>query len=254
MKKITIGSLFSGIGCFEKGLESAIPDTKTIWQVEQDKYCRTILRKHWPDSKIYNDVKKVGVHNLQPIDILCAGFPCQDISILGKGKGVNHGKKSSLFWEAYRIICELRPKIIVLENTPAIINRGLPEVVGSLSKIGYDSEWSIISAASQGAPHKRERWFCVSYPSGITNKRRASSNPNSNRIRNKSPIQTRGQTFNAHVTEGLSYWQRFKAPDPICDLDDGTPNRLSKLKALGNAIVPQCSQYVGKLIYNSGLI
>lgn len=254
MTTIKIGSLFSGIGGFDLGLERGIPNSRTIWQVEKDLFCQRILRKHWPNSTIYSDVKTVGSHNLKPVSILCAGFPCQDLSICGKGAGIYEGKKSNLFWEVYRIACELRPKIIILENVPAITHRGASDVVGSLSSIGYDSEWAIISASSQGAPHKRERWFCVSYPSQFTNKRWPTTNSNSNRIRNKSPIQTGRTASNAHVIEGLSFWQKFKAPYPVCDLDDGISERLARLRALGNSIVPQCSEYVGKLVHNSGLL
>lgn len=158
-----LGSLFSGIGGFELGLERAIPGLETVWQVEQNKFCQKVLKKHWKNSKIYDDVKTVGKHNLEPVDILCAGFPCQGFSVSGKGKGLDD-ERSGLYWELWRVISELRPRIVVMENVPAITFRGLSDVLGSLASIGYDAEWCIISAAQFGAPHKRERWFCVAYP------------------------------------------------------------------------------------------
>ena len=122
-----IGSLFSGIGGFELGLERAIP-AETIWQVEQDKFCQRILKKHWPKAKIYNDVRNITKDNVEPVDILCGGFPCQDISIAGKTKGLK-GEKSGLWWEMWRIISELRPRIAVLEN------------VANILRLGTDRDW-----------------------------------------------------------------------------------------------------------------
>ena len=167
---ITIGSLFAGIGGFELGLERAIPGAQTIWQVEQNEYCQSILKKHWPHAQLFGDVCEVGAHNLPPVDILCGGFPCQDISTIGKGEGLN-GKKSGLWFQMFRIICELRPRIVIMENVSAILVRGLPRILGDLAGIGYDCEWQIISASQFGALHQRKRWFAVAYPPIVTGKR-----------------------------------------------------------------------------------
>ena len=161
-----MGSLFSGIGGLELGLERGIPGLQTVWQVEKEEFCRSVLEQHWPNAKRYNDVRTVGAHNLEPVEILCGGFPCQDISIAGKGEGLN-GKRSGLWWEFYRIINELRPRVVVMENVPAITIRGLSAVVGSLAQIGYDCQWTIISAKQCGAPHLRRRWFAVAYQTTI---------------------------------------------------------------------------------------
>lgn len=177
---IRIGSLFSGIGGFELGLERAIPNSQTIWQVEQDKFCQKILKKHWPEAIIYDDVRNINKNNVESIDILCGGFPCQDISIAGNGKGIiKNETRSGLWWEMHRIIDELGPRIAIMENVPAITFRGGWDVVGSLAQIGYDCEWTIISARDFGACHVRERWFCVAYPNSdrkaIEKKERASN-------------------------------------------------------------------------------
>lgn len=303
---IRIGSLFSGIGGFELGLERAIPNSTTLWQVEQDKFCQSILRKHWPNAKIYDDVRNINKQNVAPIDILCGGFPCQDISIAGKGAGINEGKKSSLFWEMHRIIDELRPRVAVLENVPAITFRGGQQVVGSLAQIGYDCEWTVISAQEFGATHKRERWFCVAYPVGLRcngrkntkqqdtdsihqewhtkkgeqqwSERICWSNENTTVAYSSSkrcekedgesfqskcerqgiwsmPISTNNNRSTTYTT-GTGYW-RTAHPEPLIRrVDDGVSRRLDspRLKALGNAIVPQCSEWIGKQIWESGLL
>ncbi len=306
---ITIGSLFSGIGGFELGLERAIPNASTIWQVEQDTFCQKVLRKHWPKAQIFDDVRTVGKHNLEPVDILCGGFPCQDISIAGKQKGITDGKKSGLWWEMHRIIGELSqgPKkpIVVLENVPNIVRLGGREVLGSLAELGYDAEWGIISARQFGAPHLRRRWFCVAYPNDnpiqqprkngksypIGERGKASihkkdcgweKSGRGKNIWNKgsfvshddasNPIGTIYEEHPEHTkrvestkrpkcesskTRGIhvgNYWERTKTPPGLCNVDDGIPNRLARIRALGNAIVPQCSQYIGEYIYRSGLL
>jgi DNA (cytosine-5)-methyltransferase 1 len=275
---ITIGSLFSGIGGFELGLERAIPNSRTLWQVEQDSYCQTILGTHWPEATIHNDVCQVGIHNLEPVDIICGGFPCQDISLAGKQGGI-HAKRSGLWWQMHRIISELRPRVAVMENVPNLITLGLSEVLGSLSQIGYDAEWTIISAAQFGAPHKRERCFIVAYSNSIrsrqTNNRgfsainrdrrkiqqggsQKSTDSNStlskrNRMSSRLEIK-KPKIDNTFYQTGLGYWGKTKTPSAICRMDDGIPYRLAKLRALGNAIVPQCSEYIGQKIVQSGLL
>ena len=276
-----MGSLFSGIGGLELGLERSIPNLHTVWQVEQNQFCQSVLERHWPHARRYDDVRTVGAHNLEPVDVLCGGFPCQDISIAGKGEGLD-GKRSGLWWEFHRLINELRPRIAVMENVPAIDVRGLSAVVGSLSQIGYDCQWTIISAAQCGAPHLRRRWFCVAYPTGSTSTQvsaskstsRVSSNRNTgtrpdsgdiratseardatNTISTRTQVQTEGQQPSKQMPRSKSktYWKGFPTQSPVCRRDDGIPNRVDRLRALGNAVVPQCAEWVGQQIINSGL-
>jgi len=238
-----IGSLFSGIGGFELGLERAIP-AETIWQVEQEKFCQFILKKHWPKAKIFDDVRNITKDNVEPVDILCGGFPCQDISIAGKTRGLK-GEKSGLWWEMWRIISELRPQIIVLENVANIIRLGGGEVLGSLAKIGYDAEWTTIRASDFGAPHRRERWFCVAYPNG----------PRFQKQLFAGSIEKKRQYTKSHPQNAQrNYWQKNTPESPLCNVDDGIPQRVARLKALGNAIVPQCSQWIGEQIWKSGIL
>ena len=258
---IKIGSLFSGIGGFELGLERAIPNSKTIWQVEQNKFCQKVLKKHWPKAKIYDDVKNITAQNVEPIDLLCGGFPCQDISQAGKMRGINEGKKSSLWWTMLRIISELEPKIVILENVLAIIPNGGSEVVGSLASIGYNCEWSIISARQFGAPHIRKRWFCVAYPNMPSNRHGTTApiDMAKSGINSIQKCHWRSYLQSGENNPGPGYWKKISGITPIHRLDDGFSRKVDRhrresILAYGNAIVPQCSEYIGLCILQSGLL
>ena len=155
----TVGSLFAGIGGFDLGFEREGYEVR--WQVEIDGYCRKVLAKHWPHVPRYDDVRDCGLHNLEPVDVITGGFPCQDLSVAGRQEGLD-GERSALWWDYHRIISELRPRFAVVENVPNLFNRGIDRVCGSLAEIGYDAEWHIVSAADMGAPHLRKRvWLCT---------------------------------------------------------------------------------------------
>ena len=273
---LKLGSLFSGIGGFELGLHRSIPNLETVWQVEQDKFCQKILNKHWPNSQIYNDITTINTEELESVDILCAGFPCQDISVAGKQEGIN-GKKSGLFWEMWRIIRDFREQgrtipLLLLENVPAITTNGLGHVLGAISEIGYDAEWFVISAGENfGAPHLRKRWFLVAYPnenskSSLPNyaKTLEGTSPHSDsKHRKEQPLYTkpmektklfecRNREINGKIQK--NYWKESPIESPLCSVDDGIPNRVARLRALGNAIVPQCSEWIGQQIIKSGLL
>lgn len=164
---LTVGSLFSGIGGLDLGLEWA--GFETSWFCEIEKFPQAVLRKHWPDTPIIEDVRDVTEKNVQRVDVIAGGFPCQDISWAGIGRGIDYdlseqeGTRSGLWWEMWRVIRELRPRYVIAENVPALTHRGLDIVLGSLAQIGYDAEWQTISAASVGAPHIRERVFIVAH-------------------------------------------------------------------------------------------
>lgn len=160
----TIGSLFSGIGGFELGFERT-GKFETKWQVEIDDYATKILERHWPDVHRERDIRQCGRHNLDGVDCIIGGFPCQDISYAGKGAGLD-GARSGLFFEAIRLVCELRPRAVVLENVAGLLTRGLDRVLGTLAEIGFDAEWHCIPAAAVGAPHIRDRVFILAYRNG----------------------------------------------------------------------------------------
>jgi DNA (cytosine-5)-methyltransferase 1 len=157
------GSLFSGIGGFDLGFRRA--GIETVWQVEIDEYCRRVLARHFPDARRFTDVREVGGQNLPSVDILSGGFPCQDISNAGKRAGID-GERSGLWSEYARIIRELRPRYVVVENVAALLGRGMERVLGDLAACGYDAEWQSIRASDVGAPHRRERIWIVAYPAG----------------------------------------------------------------------------------------
>ena len=156
--QLTFGSLFAGIGGFDLGFERAGMVCK--WQVEIDDYANRVLAKHWPNVHRERDIRTAGRHNLERVDVICGGFPCQDISYAGLGAGLD-GERSGLFFEAIRVVRELRPQIVVLENVAALLTRGLDRVLGTLAEIGYDAEWHCIPAAAVGAPHIRDRVFVI---------------------------------------------------------------------------------------------
>jgi len=166
----TIGGLFSGIGGLELGLERGLTESglevATLWQVEAAPFCRAVLARHWPEAERYDDVRTVGP-DLEHVDLLTAGFPCQDISVAGRQAGITKGSRSGLFYEVVRIARVVRPQFIVLENVSAITasNGGadLAAVLGELAALGIDGFWDCIPAAAVGAPHRRDRWFFIGW-------------------------------------------------------------------------------------------
>ena len=159
--KVTHGSLFSGIGGIDLGFEWAGIETR--WQVEIDDYCQKLLSIRFPRTEKFTDVRKVGSHNLEKVDIISGGFPCQDISVAGKGAGIE-GERSGLWTELHRIISELRPRFAFIENVPMLTIRGGTRVISDLAEIGYDAEWQIVGADDVGAWHRRKRIWIVAYP------------------------------------------------------------------------------------------
>lgn len=159
MGEVTIGSLFSGIGGLDLGLERAGLGP-VAWQVERDAWCRKILGWHWPHARSFVDVRKVGRSNLSSVDLVCGGFPCQDLSSAGRGAGLA-GAKSGLWGEFRRIVEEIEPPIVVVENVASGARRWLPFVRRDLHLLGFRTRALAISAFDVGAPHKRERVFVL---------------------------------------------------------------------------------------------
>lgn len=156
--------LFSGIGGFSLGLEAAGMTTTAF--CEREPFCQAVLKKHWPDVPCHDDVTTLdGKQYAGRIDVICGGFPCQDISLAGKGAGLA-GERSGLWFEYLRIIKEVQPRYVIIENVSALRSRGLEAVLGTLHEIGYNAEWHCITAKSVGAPHQRDRIWIVAYPQG----------------------------------------------------------------------------------------
>jgi DNA (cytosine-5)-methyltransferase 1 len=163
--KLTVGSLFSGIGGFELGLERS-GGFETEWQCEIDPFCLKVLEKHWPNLQRFTDIKTMGIDNEMPyVDLICGGFPCQPVSCAGKRKGDEDDRW--LWPEFYRIVCLVKPSWVVVENVPGLLSAKHGQLFGGiltdLAKAGYDAEWQVLSAAQFGAPHLRKRVFIVAH-------------------------------------------------------------------------------------------
>ena len=278
---ITFGSLFAGIGGFDLGFERVGMSCK--WQVEIDDYATKVLKKHWPDVHRERDITQCGRHNLEPVDVICGGFPCQDISYAGRGAGLD-GERSGLFFEAVRVVRELRPRCVVLENVAALLTRGLDRVLGTLAEIGFDAEWHCIPASSVGAPHIRDRVFVMAYAqhNGLTASEGEYQNDQqrTRREEKQSGVEQptgsgRGRTISADVADtGRELWNAGRAESAapesetnqnhqLCSegirhqwstepdvgrVAHGVPSRVDRLRGLGNAVVPQVAEYVGRMV------
>lgn len=163
---MTIGSLFAGIGGLELGLERAGLGP-VRFQAEIDPYCRVVLARHWPDARRFADVREVRLAATGRVDVVCGGFPCQPVSVAGKRRAQ---ADTRWLWPEYaRILRELQPAIVVAENVPGLRSAGLRDVLADLAELGFDVEWSHLSAAEVGAPHKRERvWIVATHPERVT--------------------------------------------------------------------------------------
>lgn len=159
---IRVGSLFSGIGGIELGLERT-GGFRTIWFVEKDPYCQIILGKHWPEIPIYGDIRQLDFSRLQQPDMLTGGFPCQPLSVAGKRKGKEDER---WLWSDYaQAIRILRPRLVFVENVPNLtsFNEEFGQILSDLAACGYDAEWNCVRASDVGAPHRRERIFIIGY-------------------------------------------------------------------------------------------
>lgn len=234
---LTVGSLFAGIGGLDLGLERA--GMKTVWQVEIDPFCRKVLAKHWPDVERFEDVRTVGKHNLNPVDLICGGFPCQDIGCAGKRAGID-GERSGLWSEFHRIICELRPMFVVIENSVALLIRGLDRVLCDLAACGFDAEWQPVLASDFTFPHRRERLFVVAYANGKHGASRMGNQQNWPR-----------EIFDRSRRERDAV--RVQAADRFVGVDDGVRGRsyFDRGHAIGNAVVPQVAEWIGRRIVES---
>ena len=256
---------FSGIGGFSLAAEQIVGGFETVAFVECEPYAQKILKKHWPNVPIYDDIR---TYRPEPYSarVVVGGFPCQDISNAGRGEGITETSRSGLFHHLMRVIRLVRPDFIVLENVAAILNNGLDTVLGELHSAGFDAEWATFPATMVGAAHQRDRWWLVGYR----------SNSISVNDRSKSKIQAGGNSLTRSITsdsqsirvEGsrkkgeqvqlemeqtrLSKWRyerdmlsndwRSYSPKPVLGRgSDGLRNRVDRLRCLGNTVVPACA-------------
>jgi len=237
---MTVLDLFSGIGGFSLGLERT-GGFRTVAFCEIDPFCRRVLAKHWPEVPIHDDIRTLNADWLAETgawpDVICGGFPCQDISLAGKGAGLA-GERSGLWREYARLIGEIRPSFVLVENVAALLGRGLGDVLGDLAALGYDAEWHCIPASYVGARQLRDRVWIVAY-----------AEPN--RLQGGAPIAAAWQSQSrAKQLAGLV--QPCAWPTVSCARSYGTghgvPNGAHRNQSLGNAVVPQIPELIGRAI------
>lgn len=235
---MTVGSLFSGIGGLDLGFERAGFEIK--WMCEAAEYPRKVLAKNWPTVPIYDDVRTVSRYNAEPVDCIIGGFPCQDISFAGEGAGLA-GERSGLWWEMHRVIGDLGPRYVVVENVAALVVRGLDAVLGSLSDLGYDAEWQAIPAAAFGALHHRERMFIIAHAvrSGFQVRGKAREDTAHAPIFTPWPGPAERITNEELERRGASMFSGEV---------HGIPRRMDRIKALGNAVYPQVAEHVASCV------
>lgn len=234
--KLTHGSLFSGIGGFELGAEMAGIDT--LWNCEIEKFQGEILKSRFPHAERFTDITKAT--GLRYVDIISGGFPCQDISVAGKREGIK-GKRSGLWSEMYRIIWEVRPKYVVVENSPALTISGLEQVLCDLSKIGYNAEWQCISNYAFGYPHKRERLYLIAYSDKIGLQ---------GDICNDGRFSSIFKEWTSDTSVGYTCAKRIleiPAHSTVRN-DDGVSDWSHKVGSIGNAVNPTVAKYLFECI------
>ena len=269
--KVTFGSLFTGIGGIDLGFERAGMECR--WQVEIDPWCRKVLTRHWPNVARYEDVREVGKHNLEPVDIIAGGFPCQPHSLAGKRKASSDER--DLWGEFARIGCELNPFGIMGENVPGLLSsesgRFFGRVLRDLAGCGYLVEWQSLSAAAFGAPHIRERVILFAHRESSGTWRLPVSTWGSQqesvdvdgicevladtyceRFETSRPSMSQEwkatNTMFGDRSERISEYSWWKVEPEVGRVVDGLPRRVDRLRGLGNAVVPQVAEYVGREI------
>lgn len=289
-----IGSLFSGIGGLELGLERAGLG-HTAWQVERDPFCLSILQSHWPEALRLDDVHHAGRATLPRVDLICGGFPCQDVSSAGNRAGLA-GSRSGLWREFARVVSEMRPEWVVVENVASGANLWLDAVVRDLEELAYACLPLPLSAAGVGAPHLRRRVFVVARHADAQGEPAIAVDGEVAELRGDADVADSQREF-VRIEPGRRSGQdragarepRFdgeerdaadasscglatRRDDPRADrrqrpcwagspdsswgppepvlrgVDDGLPRRMDRLRALGNAVVPQCAEVVGWVI------
>jgi DNA (cytosine-5)-methyltransferase 1 len=233
---LTVLDLFSGIGGFSLGLERT-GGFKTIAFCEIDPFCRRVLNKHWPEVPIYEDVQKLTLP-AGFADVIAGGFPCQDISNAGKGAGIE-GERSGLWKEYTRIIGEVRPRYVLVENVAALLGRGLGRVLGDLAALGYDAEWHCIPASAVGAPHRRDRVWVVAYAqrSGFQGLELW-----------QSLLSCSTETFPKHFDSDAPSWNPLDVGAALVRARDGVSRQAHRIKSCGNSVVPQIPELIGRAI------
>jgi DNA (cytosine-5)-methyltransferase 1 len=254
---ITVGSLFSGIGGLDLGLERA--GMRVVWQSEIDPYACRVLAKHWPDVPNLGDITTIDWTDVEPVDLICGGYPCQPFSLAGTRAGT--ADRRHLWPHFADALRHLRPRWALLENVPGHLSLGFGRVLGDLAELGYDTEWQCIPAAAVGAPHLRWRVFVVAHahregepgepvdaftrPGVVvpdTEPHRHVADTGCVRLLQCAGIE---RESSGHQARSIHHWA--VEPD-VGRVAHGIPARVDRLRTLGNAVVPQVAEYVGRRI------
>lgn len=253
MSKLRVLDLFSGIGGFSLGLERT-GGFETVAFCEIEPFPRRVLAKHWPEVPCYDDVRTLTADRLAAdgiaVDVMCGGFPCQDISESNaSGLGLD-GERSGLWFEYRRLIGELRPCFALVENTSALLGRGLDRVLGSLATLGYDAEWHSIPASALGAPHERDRVWIVAYPA---TSQRGQIVEQRHLARQYRLLSQRQEDAGGNPQLSEEAWHRpwREIADCVSKLDDGVSAGFHGFDALANAVVPQIPELIGNAVLAS---
>jgi len=252
VSKLRVLDLFSGIGGFSLGLERT-GGFETVAFCEIEPFCQAHLARRWPAVRTYDDVRSLTHERLSAdgiaVDVISGGFPCQDISIAGRKAGLKDGTRSGLWSEIGRLVRDIRPRYLIVENVPNLLSgpderpgAWFGRVLGDLAEVGYDAEWESIPASALGAPHPRERVWIVAYPHGTRS------------LRWPSGLDS-GQCWPGREEQfaGLhEHCLRMAIPASRHGrVHDGVPDRLGQLRAYGNAVVPQIPELIGRAILES---
>ena len=262
----SVGSLFTGIGGIDLGLERA--GFRIAWMCERDAYCQRVLAKHWPGVPIYDDATNLP-DDVDRVDVITAGFPCQPVSYAGRR---NAQQDERWLWPyVEQSIRVLRPRGVLLENVPGLLTAGIDDVIGGLAACGYDAEWDCIPAAAVGAPHLRDRIFIIATPRPMADAeklQRDVGDDNSTQRSRHQPLPESGNgrwpslmaDANFIRRDGGTGRQQGRRSEPtnrnqlsgiwaaepnVGRVANGVPHRVDRLKALGNAVVPQVAEHVG---------
>jgi len=279
MGKLRVLDLFSGIGGFSLGLERT-GGFETVAFCEIEDFPRRVLAKHWPNVPCYRDVRELNADTLArdgiAIDAISAGFPCQDLSVAGLGQGLD-GARSGLWTEVARILGDLREagqpaRFAVLENVSALLGRGLDRVLRDLAALGYDAEWHCIPASALGFPHRRDRIWIIAYANknglqermyvagvgekaangeqvGCEANRISSPSGLANSYAGELALGSQAGRVGRFIQSIPRYGARAITSEPVLGRGaDGLPNRVDRCGALGNAVVPQIPELIGRAI------
>jgi len=240
-----IGSLFSGIGGLELGLERAGLGSKS----EVDPFCREILRRHWPDAELFGNAHEIDFDQVPSARVICAGFPCQPHAAHGLRKGTNDDRWG---WPAVvRALDALRPDVLVLENVRNLLRTGFEVLLEDLRARGFDAEWSCLRACDVGLPHARQRVFVVAYPRKVGLQVFGPAYDDDGRLALGDVTNGCNARIPPGPAEDPDRWARYLEAGPPPGLRrrlDGIPRRVDRVASLGNAVPPRMSYAVGRLV------